>query len=466
MLNGNPRTAARWALTVMAGLLPLAAAQNALIIKVPEESPKERLGERIFHDVQFSHPGSQFSTSCRSCHIPERGATKDRIFTDELPLSLVPSSDRGTKVTTQRNTPTLLDVAQADRFNWDGRYDSLEALVRDKVIGPHFGWTPGDRDRALEEIQSVLLHDAGTDARADGTYVEQFKKAYDVDLRSMSKEEVFGAFVQPLVEYVKYLRTYGTGLFSAFEFINRIPGKRDPHETPQEFGMRVFTRLYNQEGRLQLKAPQGWDMETYRGMKLFYQTIGEAERGNCISCHLPPTFSDFKFHNTGVVQLEYDGVHGEGAFAKLVFPKERGTEATLSRPAKDNPALVDLGHWNWVDVKASPLRAEGESDEAFLERMAGAFKTPPLRNLDRTDPYMHNGAYATLEEAVRQKIKAAELARAGKLRGGDPEMANIYLTEADIAPLVKFLKALNEITPEGQRDLATENVEVMEGPFF
>src|SRR6185503_11795639 len=42
--------------------------------------------------------------------------------------------------------------------------------------------------------------------------------------------------------------------------------------------------------------------------------------GNCIACHAAPDFTDFKFHNTGAAQEEYDALHGAGAFAKLDMP--------------------------------------------------------------------------------------------------------------------------------------------------
>ena len=37
-----------------------------------------------------------------------------------------------------------------------------------------------------------------------------------------------------------------------------------------------------------------------------------------------------------------------------------------------------------------------------------AFRTPPLRNVELTGPYMHAGAYATLEDAIRHHVRPAE----------------------------------------------------------
>ena len=90
------------------------------------------------------------------------------------------------------------------------------------------------------------------------------------------------------------------------------------------------------------------------------------------------------------------------------------------------------------------MRHAGESDEQFLQRMIGTFKTPTLRHLAYSAPYFHNGAYSSLEETLRELLRLSELARAGKVRQADPELARIKITEADFGPLTAFLNALNE----------------------
>ena len=76
--------------------------------------------------------------------------------------------------------------------------------------------------------------------------------------------------------------------------------------------------------------------------------------------------------------------------------------------------------------------------------MIGAFKTPTLRHLAYSQPYMHTGAYVSLEGVVRELIRLSEMARAGRIRQADEELPKIRLTEADIAPLLAFLSTLNE----------------------
>ncbi|HSE38430.1 MAG TPA: hypothetical protein VLG74_14085, partial [Blastocatellia bacterium] len=113
-------------------------------------------------------------------------------------------------------------------------------------------------------------------------------------------------------------------------------------------------------------------------------------------------------------------------------------------PSKRNREFADLGHWNYVDLKGSPLRRAGESDDQLLTRMIGAFKTPTLRNLAYTQPYMHTGGFTSIESALGELMRMSEMARAGQVRSGDEELARIRITDADIPSLVAFLNALNE----------------------
>lgn len=117
-----------------------------------------------------------------------------------------------------------------------------------------------------------------------------------------------------------------------------------------------------------------------RGMKLFF---GKA---NCSACHAGPNFTDNGFHNIGV------GMN-------------------LPEP--------DVGRFAISGLKGD----------------TGAFKTPTLREIARTAPYMHDGSLATLEEVVRYYNE-----------GGHPnpyldeELFPLKLTPAEQTDLVTFLK--------------------------
>jgi cytochrome c peroxidase len=68
----------------------------------------------------------------------------------------------------------------------------------------------------------------------------------------------------------------------------------------------------------------------------------------------------------------------------------------------------------------------------------GKFKTPTLRGLVETAPYMHDGSLATLEDVV------AFYRKGGHANPDlDPAIRPLDLTDAEAANLVAFLKALS-----------------------
>lgn len=120
-------------------------------------------------------------------------------------------------------------------------------------------------------------------------------------------------------------------------------------------------------------------------------------KGNCVACHVGPTLTDEHFHNTGVAWR--DGrLTDDGRFAVSGQPADHG-----------------------------------------------AFKTPTLREIARTGPYMHNGSLATLQEVVDFYDGGG---RANPHL--DQEVRPLRLTAADKQALVGFLKSLSGSIREGR----------------
>jgi len=117
-----------------------------------------------------------------------------------------------------------------------------------------------------------------------------------------------------------------------------------------------------------------------RGMQLFF---GKAR---CSSCHNGPNFTDNAFHNIGIGMDKPEPDVGRAAISKL----------------------------------------EGDT---------GAFKTPTLREITRTAPYMHDGSLKTLEEVIEHYNK-------GGIENAylDEEIFPLKLTETEKADLLAFLK--------------------------
>src|SRR5690606_28806170 len=85
----------------------------------------------------------------------------------------------------------------------------------------------------------------------------------------------------------------------------------------------------------------------------------------------------------------------------------------------------------------------GRYDVTMAEKDKGAFKTPTIRNVAQTGPFMHDGSQKTLEEVVEWYAK-----------GGHPnphlsdKMKKLDLTEQDKKDLVAFMHALTGELPK------------------
>jgi cytochrome c peroxidase len=254
-------------------------------------------------------------------------------------------------------------------------------------------------------------------------------------------------------DFLRTLRTRKDSAYDRFIELNRLESRPESGDSSQTFAQRLLSRIAALESTGALRLPKDFSADALYGLKAFFRTEGTGAVGNCVACHTPPLFTDSSFHNVGISQREYDLLHGEGKFASLSIPGAgsafRPSIQFREMPSKENPRVADLGFWNFVDLKSSLLRRRQESDEAFLQRMIGTFKTPALRNLKYTQPYFHDGSVHTLEEVVAQMIRLSEMAPAGRIREADDELSRIRLSTSDIAPIAAFLTALNEDLKRG-----------------
>jgi cytochrome c peroxidase len=178
--------------------------------------------------------------------------------------------------------------------------------------------------------------------------------------------------------------------------IGKIPGYRPYFE--KAFGDpvvnidRIAQAIASYE-RTVLSGNSAWDRfvdgdktalseSAQRGLALF------EGKALCTRCHVGFNLTDGLFHNLGV------GMSAE-------------------KP--------DLGRY---------VVTEKEEDK-------GAFKTPTLRDLLKTAPYMHDGSLKTLEEVVELYVKGGE-----KNKWLDPKVVALDLTAQDKADLVAFMKSL------------------------
>jgi cytochrome c peroxidase len=122
-------------------------------------------------------------------------------------------------------------------------------------------------------------------------------------------------------------------------------------------------------------------------------------KGGCSACHAGPSFTDERFHNTGVA---------------------------------------------WRDGK---IDDDGRFAVSRNERDRGAFKTPTLREISRTAPYMHDGSLATLDDVI-------EFYSNGGRRNPniDSEIRAANFTAEEKRSLLAFLRSLSGQVQEGWKN--------------
>ena len=132
-----------------------------------------------------------------------------------------------------------------------------------------------------------------------------------------------------------------------------------------------------------------------------------------------------------------------------------GTGRFRSPAVASDATLTDLGLWNVYANTDFPepqerirslLCAPADScdPEQILPSTIGRFKTPTLRDLAHSQPYMHTGRMDTIEKVLDFYRHTSLLAQAGKLRNADPEIARISINDADAVAIAAFLRSLNE----------------------
>jgi cytochrome c peroxidase len=149
-------------------------------------------------------------------------------------------------------------------------------------------------------------------------------------------------------------------------------------------GDSPYDRFVNGD-RSALSSQQQFGLQIFRG------------KGNCTACHTGPNFTDEQFHNTGVA-LRAGRIVDEGRFAISTKPRD-----------------------------------------------LGAFKTPTLREVARTAPYMHDGSMPTLEAVIDF------YSNGGRPNPSlDPEIRPRDFTPEEKRALRVFLSSLNGRVTEGQ----------------
>lgn len=280
---------------------------------------------------------SDATVACATCHSPQHG------FTDGARVSTGIKGLQGGV-----SAPPVLNAAFNRQQFWDGRADSLEAQAQGPPQNP-VEMFDGKGDAWKEVVRRV---------RANPDYVRAFQEEYGT---LPTRDTV-----------AKAIATYERTVLVGNSIHDRTEAAMRKRVTDDE-GTRFEIEPKDYETVLK-EAFAKKDTHALTALKLdpakdqgrIAEVAASIDRGRlvyfgkarCNLCHVGESFTDLAYHNLGVGAKE-GKLPGEVA----------GRAGALPTGAKD-PAML------------------------------GAFKTPPLRGLLSTAPYLHDGSEDTLEKVV------------------------------------------------------------------
>lgn len=431
---------------------------------------RRELGRNLFFDHILS--GVQ-QTSCATCHHAAYQFGDARniargVFCELVPeISITceeppPPGEGGnvlgpdrTSPLNSRNTPALVNVALFPRQMWNGRFrfvDTHSNDVNECNADEGFRFPPPEEDLFVRSLLTAQAHIPVTELvemtgdfpHFDGIVEEPAEANLEI------RDALAG-----ILDFKPAYRALFEEAYPADPALRLSP--LDPQVGPNDdldYLAIADAMGHFQETLVFTDAP--WDAyvkgdedaisePAKRGALVFYG------KGQCASCHEGDLFSDFLNHNLGVPQV------GPGTF----------------RQARGDASYGGLTNWDFGLEEIT-----SERGDRFK------FRTPPLRGVALTSPYMHNGAYSRLEDAILHHTDPEGFYRAYDLSqieadmrefglnppepvfdsrnpvalGSGPGQIRIDLDDADVAELIEFLRALTDPRMLDLSHLAPETV--------
>ena len=278
-------------------------------------------------------------------------------------------------------TPARVELGKALFF--DARLSDSGAMSCSSCHLPHLGWTDGKKLPVMPDGSVVPRHSPTMlNLAYNSIYMWDGRKSTLEDQAMGPHRHLSKAAFASGAAKVRELPGYRQMFAAAY------PGEAITEESMSK-ALAAFERsLVSRNSpfdRWVAGDTKALTPDQYRGYKVFM----DPAKGNCAACHNGPNFTDTGFHNIGI----------EGK---------------------------DVGRFGIRKIAS----------------MKGAFKTPTLRDIERTAPYYHDGSAATLRDVVDHYA-----------RGGDDrsnlsgDMKPLKLSEQEKNDLVAFMHALTGRRP-------------------
>jgi cytochrome c peroxidase len=368
------------------------------------------LGQRLFFEKSYARAltiadptlgkvGDVGKVSCTSCHDPNGYYTDTRSRPNATSLGVS---------WTNRNSPTLVNIAYYTWGSWGGKDDTMW----------HQGANGSESSTNFASNRTEYAHMVYRKYRAD--YDALFPVPLDPALDPAAPDAArFPPSARP-----KSSPTAPDGPWEMMapadrEIINTIAANTG--KALAAYGRLLVSRNAPIDQYI-AGDHKALSPAAKRGLRLF---IGKAA---CVDCHSGPLFSDQKFHNTGVPQV---GVN---------LPRQdQGRYDDLARTLSNT--FNGSGRFSDDPIGGAAKLAGME----LTDDIKGLFRTSMLRQIEKTGPYMHTGELSTLEDVVRfYNVGGGDASFSGTKA---PEMTPLLLTPEEESDVVEFMRALTGEPP-------------------
>ena len=371
---------------------PPASAGNRLA----DDRSAAQLGKSLFFDKSLSKDGN---VSCTSCHQPRL------YFTDGLKRSKAAGI-------TRRSAPTVLGAAHSPWQFWDGRKDSLWS----QALGPIEDANEYNTSRT-EYVRKILQKYPDEYQLVFGDIKLDFIERLPEKASPAGDEESrvnWQALSKDTQSKINRVFSNAGKAMMAYQRQLKIPKAR--------FDLFIDALVANQPDQL----AEIFSAEEVQGLRLF---VGKA---NCASCHNGPLFTNYEFHNIGAPDPKDQPVE---------LGRHEGVKSLLS------DEFTCLSEW-------SDANKNDCAEMRFLKtrgtELVGALKTPSLRNIAATAPYMQFGQFDNLKQVIAHYNQPTPPVYNREQHPSRPhfDIMPLKLSEQESLALESFLKTLTSPLPK------------------